>query len=124
LAPRLERGFSLAQGVEGDLEGSGHKWVGEAFARHQRLKHLWSEFRDTLHEERAINSASGSLDVVALRATVPAETFFTEQALVDTPLRTEFFKHVPGILTGIGIIGTFYGLLRDSLLQALARSFR
>lgn len=61
---------------------------------------------------------------MALRATVPAETFFTEQALVDTPLRTEFFKHVPGILTGIGIIGTFYGLLRDSLLQALARSFR
>ncbi|ENW8878353.1 type I Zorya anti-phage system protein ZorA1, partial [Escherichia coli] len=27
------------------------------------------------------------------------------------PLNTEFFKHLPGILTGMGIIGTFYGLM-------------
>ena len=32
--------------------------------------------------------------------------------LVDSRLRTEFFKHLPGILTGLGIIGTFLGLLQ------------
>jgi len=31
--------------------------------------------------------------------------------LVDTPLNTEFFRHLPGLLTGIGIIGTFSGLI-------------
>jgi putative membrane protein len=31
--------------------------------------------------------------------------------LVDTPLNVEFFKHLPSIITGIGIIGTFIGLL-------------
>lgn len=41
-----------------------------------------------------------------------AEAFFTEQALVDTPLKTEFYKHLPGILTGLGIIGTFSGLIQ------------
>jgi hypothetical protein len=30
---------------------------------------------------------------------------------VDTPLRTEYFRHLPGILTGLGIIGTFFGLI-------------
>jgi chromosome segregation ATPase len=49
---------------------------------------------------------------VALRATVPAETFFNPQAVVDNRLRTEFFKHLPGICTGLGIIGTFLGLIQ------------
>jgi hypothetical protein len=31
--------------------------------------------------------------------------------LVDAPLHTEFYKHLPGILTGAGIIGTFSGLI-------------
>ncbi len=31
--------------------------------------------------------------------------------MVDTPLNVEFFKHLPSIITGIGIIGTFIGLL-------------
>jgi hypothetical protein len=48
---------------------------------------------------------------VRWRSTTLAETFFTEQALIDTPLKTEFYKHLPGILTGLGIIGTFSGLI-------------
>ena len=56
-------------------------------------------------------SRSGVAEVVALRATAPAEMSFTEDALVNSPLKAEFFKHLPGIFTGIGIIGTFAGLL-------------
>ena len=37
--------------------------------------------------------------------------FFSTRALIDVPLRTDFFKHLPGILTGLGIIGTFGGLI-------------
>ncbi|GFE90621.1 hypothetical protein GCM10011488_55750 [Steroidobacter agaridevorans] len=75
------------------------------------MRHLWSEFRETLHEERYIDPRSAISEVVALRATVPAELFFTEDTIVNGPLRVEFFKHLPGIFTGIGIIGTFTGLL-------------
>ena len=74
------------------------------------LSHLWEEFRDTLHEQKDLD-AQGTYQVTAIRQTVPAETYFSEQILVHSPLSTEFFKHVPGILTGIGIIGTFYGLI-------------
>ena len=45
------------------------------------------------------------------RATTVAANFFTGQSVVDTPLATEFFKHLPGILTGVGIVGTFFGLM-------------
>jgi ABC-type transporter Mla subunit MlaD len=83
----------------------------QVFAPIPRLRHLWSEFRETLHDERQIDSKTGVSRVVALRATLPAEAFFTEETIVNTPLRAEFFKHLPGIFTGIGIIGTFAGLL-------------
>jgi hypothetical protein len=74
-----------------------------------RLLHLWKEFRDTLHAQR--EERDGQIITVALRATTPAESFFNSQYVVDGRLRTEFFKHLPGIFTGIGIIGTFSGLI-------------
>ncbi|KVL17931.1 hypothetical protein WS95_18650 [Burkholderia sp. MSMB1826] len=46
------------------------------------------------------------------RSTALAETFFTDQAIVDSRLKTDFFKHLPGVLTGLGIIGTFLGLIK------------
>lgn len=90
---------------------SGSLDIAQVFVEHEQLKHYWSEFRETLHEERATNAATGGVDVVSLRATLPAATFFTEENMVDAPLRADFFKHLPGIFTGIGIIGTFTGLL-------------
>ncbi|MEJ5999923.1 anti-phage ZorAB system protein ZorA [Paucibacter soli] len=74
------------------------------------LLHCWSEFRDTLHAQKQAN-AMGMMEVVRWRQTALANVYFTEQTLVDAPLRTEFYKHLPGILTGLGIIGTFTGLI-------------
>ena len=73
------------------------------------LAHLWSEYEGTLHEQW--ETIAGERRRVRVRATMPAETYFSSEILVDSGLTTEFFKHLPGILTGIGIIGTFYGLV-------------
>jgi len=72
---------------------------------------LWKQYAKTLHPRRAVDD-QGQQRIVGWRATALAETVFTEQALVDSPLRTEYFKHLPGILTGVGIIGTFRGLIQ------------
>lgn len=74
------------------------------------LRHCWSEYCDTLHPQKKADEF-GSLQVVRWRATALSQGFFTEQGLVDGPLRTEFYKHLPGMLTGLGIIGTFSGLI-------------
>jgi type IV secretory pathway TrbF-like protein len=86
------------------------------FARSRSLSHLWAEYEDTLHEQRAFDPQTGTLKPAVLRSTVPAGMIFTTETLVDSRLATEFFKHLPGLFTGVGIIGTFFGLIRG--LQA------
>jgi hypothetical protein len=73
------------------------------------IKHIWAEYADTLHELK--RAASGGVEFRELRATVPSETMFTREVLVDSRLLDEFTRHLPGVLTGLGIIGTFAGLL-------------
>jgi len=81
----------------------------EAVLKWSPFKHLWSEYKDTLHVLRV--AGSGSTVYTEVRATMPAEAFFTRDVLVDGRLFDEFTRHIPGVLTGLGIIGTFAGLL-------------
>lgn len=91
--------------TSGDLAGDLQK----IFEGDSRLLHLWKEFRETLHAQK--EERDGQMVTVALRATATAEAYFNVQYVVDGRLHTEFFKHLPGIFTGIGIIGTFSGLI-------------
>ena len=75
-----------------------------------RFTHAWKMFSDTLHDEKGVNN-EGEQTLIRSRATASSEFFFSQTAIVDTPIKSEFFKHLAGILTGIGIIGTFGGLL-------------
>lgn len=76
------------------------------------LLHCWTEYRDTLHPQKGDQvDEFGGRAVARWRATSLAQGFFTEAALVDGPLAVEFYKHLPGMLTGLGIIGTFSGLI-------------
>lgn len=70
-------------------------------------KHLWSEYEETLHEFHRKDETK------EYRATIPSEAFFLKETLVDNRFLVwnEFFRHLPGILTGLGIIGTFTGLI-------------
>ena len=74
------------------------------------LGKLWTEYHQALEAlqqlEASAQSTSGQW-----QAQSHAENYFTEQALVDSPLQSNFYKHIPGILTGVGIIGTFTGLI-------------
>lgn len=74
--------------------------------------HLWTEYRDTLYEKKRINPETGEEEIHAITSTVPAETFFTAQSIVESRLSADFFRHLPGIFTGLGIIGTFSGLIK------------
>jgi hypothetical protein len=116
----LTQAFSRLQAIKAestddliDIGRVGREAMGSA-----PLAHCWTEFAETLHGQTSLD-ALGQSTIVRYRATALAEAFFTEQALVGTPLRTEFYKHLPGILTGIGIIGTFSGLISD---RAIFRS--
>lgn len=82
--------------------------VGRFFER-EPLRHLWDVYAGTLHEVRS--ASSGDMALKEMHATVPAESIFTREVLVDSRLFDDFTRHLPGVLTGLGIIGTFAGLL-------------
>lgn len=73
------------------------------------LEHAWKEHQETLHDQ--FESVDGELVLRCSRSTMPANLHFSSSNIVDRELKTEYFKHLPGILTGLGIIGTFAGLL-------------
>jgi len=75
-----------------------------------QLSSLWADYSDALDKRNELPDPVSSRER-RWRASALAETFFSDYALVDSPLRSDFYKHVPGILTGLGIIGTFSGLI-------------
>ena len=79
------------------------------FFEWEPLRHLWDVYAGTLHEVRG--PSSGDMALLEMHATVPAESIFTREVLVDSRLFDDFTRHLPGVLTGLGIIGTFAGLL-------------
>lgn len=89
--------------------------IGDCFRTDEHLLHLWEKYAETLHPDKKEIDETGMENVVGRRSTVPAEIFFTYQTVADIPVNAEFFKHLPGILTGLGIIGTFSGVLRGLL---------
>lgn len=82
--------------------------IGKYF-KWEPLRHLWDVYAGTLHEVRG--ASSGEMALMEMHATVPAESIFTREVLVDSRLFDDFTRHIPGVLTGLGIIGTFAGLL-------------
>jgi hypothetical protein len=86
-----------------------------AFSVDPKFSRLWREYQDTLHKQLEFDP-NGKPRAAVLRSTLPASMIFTNEVIVETPLKTEFFKHLPGVFTGVGIIGTFYGLIQG--LQA------
>jgi len=79
--------------------------LGELF-KDKPFRNLWREYCQSLH---LMTSEDGEKS--SIRATSSAEIYFNKESIVDTYINADFFKHLPGILTGVGIIGTFSGLV-------------
>lgn len=69
---------------------------------------LWQKYTQTM---RSVCFEHHNKQVTSYQSAIVAEQLFTTTILIDMPTRIEFFKHLPGILTGLGIISTFAGIL-------------
>src|SRR5512132_1202450 len=94
-----------------DVDGVDLEAVSRFVADNRTLRHLWSEYRETLHLQTTVDPTTGVEKINAVRSTIPAEALFNTATLIEGRPFTEFFKHLPGVFTGIGIIGTFMGLI-------------
>jgi ABC-type transporter Mla subunit MlaD len=78
-----------------------------------RAEHAWREFEETLHDQYEL--VGGERRISDVRATVPAEAFVNLETTVDPRIGAEYFRHLPGLFTGLGIVGTFSGLIQGLL---------
>ena len=76
----------------------------EKFNRNKELADAWQEFEDSLitrdHNENQI-----------LYKTDEASLFFSDERLLEQHLNIRFWNSVPALLVGLGILGTFVGLV-------------
>lgn len=70
----------------------------------RKLAPLWREFHKTIVPERM---GSASANVFATR---PAEEFFPVPTLVDHRIGASIYLAVPGVMTSLGLLGTFLAL--------------
>jgi MotA/TolQ/ExbB proton channel family len=76
-----------------------------AFAKDTGLMGLWQEYMGQ------VRPASNSNALQADSSHTSARDLFDVTTVAHTRLRLEFFRNLPGVFTGIGIIGTFGGLI-------------
>lgn len=79
------------------------------FEQNSALKTAWLNYKKTFHDIK--ETIDGEDVLVESRATVPSELFFWKYYRRYATKSKEFYKHLPGIVTGVGIIATFAGLL-------------
>jgi len=78
--------------------------VGEKLGADDLFQHGWREFQETI-----VSESSG--DDERIYNTRQAEEFFSEEAVVDESMDPAFFRSVPGVLTSLGLLGTFLAIL-------------
>jgi hypothetical protein len=76
-----------------------------AFAKDEALLGLWNEY---LGQLRGGESES---DAAPVSSSASARDLFDPMTVSHSRLRLDFFRNLPGVFTGIGIIGTFSGLI-------------
>ena len=75
------------------------------------FEHAWHEFDEALIKEYAEPNSDGSQStLMSVSNTLAAHEFFSHDEIVDNRLGTEYNRHLPGVFTAIGILGTFVGI--------------
>ncbi|MBF0626147.1 MAG: hypothetical protein HQL82_15230 [Magnetococcales bacterium] len=82
----------------------------ELWPQYPRFTRLWQNFSTSLLPRPRPGVWPGEERVV-FRTSAAASVFFNRHTLVDAPMGVAFFRHLPGILVGIGVAGAFAGIL-------------
>ena len=77
----------------------------EKFARNGELAEAWQEFEDSLITRQRDENRE------VVYKTDEASLFFSEDRLLGQHLNLRFWNSVPALLVGLGILGTFIGLV-------------
>ena len=83
----------------------GYEEIKSALMNEEIIGHYWSEFLETIVRSEDENGKGQIFN------TIDADHFFNQENLINHKIDTRFYNALPGILTGLGILGTFLGLI-------------
>ncbi len=99
----LKMALALLKGADGRLDETAYNKLDDAFLKNDLLGHSWKEFSETVIKEKVD-------DTINIWNSRQAEDFFSFDKIVLPKLHLTFLEAVPGIVTGIGLLGTFIAL--------------
>lgn len=80
--------------------------VADELGHDAALRHLWQQYRSQ------VRYSSDGAAPQAVHALASAREVFDLHTLTHSRLRLELFRNLPGIVTGLGIVGTFSGIIK------------
>jgi hypothetical protein len=103
----LADGLSKLNPVKGPREFAAlFERLSSSLAGNFVLGPAWVRFTQTLIPDRM----SGA-EAPVLRSSSDPETYFNAESVVDPQINLRLYGSIPGFLTGVGILGTFLGLI-------------
>ncbi len=67
------------------------------------LKNIWNEFDESLIKKQTLNGK------LLIRNSIDSEYFFNKDTMISH-IGSKLYSAIPGVLLGIGLLGTFFGL--------------
>lgn len=80
-----------------------NNFVAEIGKGHKSLKNIWNEFHESLIKKETPDGK------FIIRNSIDSEYFFNKDTMISH-LGSKLYSAIPGILLGIGLLGTFFGL--------------
>lgn len=80
-----------------------NNFVAEIEKGHKSLKNIWNEFHESLIKKE---TSDGKF---IIRNSIDSEYFFNKDTMISH-VGSKLYSAIPGILLGIGLLGTFFGL--------------
>ena len=77
--------------------------VAEIEKSDKNLKHIWNEFNESLIKKETLDGK------YIIRNSIDSEYFFNKDTMISH-VGLKLYSAIPGILLGIGLLGTFFGL--------------
>jgi len=99
----LNKALAVLKKTDGKLSLTEFNKLDESLRNNSALLHPWKEFSETVIKDEV----EGSINIWNTRQ---AEDFFSFDKIILPKLHLTFLEAVPGIVTGIGLLGTFIAL--------------
>ncbi len=112
LKPMLQTKNQLDEICDEINSNSDFTKISRIINNYPQLQDLFTDFKKTLRCIFKLNEATGVTELDSCYATVSSENYFNEGSIIYNNIYYKTLNFLPQVLTGLGIFGTFLGVVQ------------